>query len=313
MCRVLVELRELVKQRLAAAAEEIFELLEKTITEYEEHIISKYERQRRQEALYVLDGGFLIGAAEDQCESPHIKEKQDVKNQLCSGLRPNKRLSVPTWNTRLSSPQPQPGVSGVPEPEKEHSICVKTEEGDAWTPTLHHTSPVPQPPAPVLLQHNQTEEEPLPHNTLTGEQLDMNQTVDCVFPLAPPGTARLHQDSMGKVCKRRGSGVSQKRPHECPLCGLRFQSHFNLETHLRVHTGERPFSCPVCEKTFNRKDSMANHMKIHLGETFCCSECGKHYSDKSNLRRHTLSVHTGKGHMSRPAAEPQDVHLHQIT
>ena len=43
MCKVPVKLRELVKQRLAAAAEEIFELLERTITEYEEEA----ERQRR--------------------------------------------------------------------------------------------------------------------------------------------------------------------------------------------------------------------------------------------------------------------------
>lgn len=47
MVRVSVQLRELVKQRLDATAEEIFELLERTITEYEENLISKYEQQRQ--------------------------------------------------------------------------------------------------------------------------------------------------------------------------------------------------------------------------------------------------------------------------
>lgn len=231
-------------------------------------------------------GRFPLGLS----EPPHIKE------ELC-----NDSLSAPTWNTNMT--QTQPGLSSDPETDGGSGVTVKTEEGP-WTSPLHHAQTVPlPPPGGNVLHKKQTEEKGIAGNRWTEEQMDLNSTLDCALPLCPLGVTVL-QDSPGKVCKQQ-IGVPQKRPHGCPLCDRRFQSHFNLETHLRIHTGERPFSCPVCEKTFNRKDSMTNHMRIHLGETFCCSECGKCYSDKSNLRRHALSMHAGKGHLTRSLAESE--------
>lgn len=48
--------RSLVKQRLAAAAEDIFGLFERTIAEFEEELVRCQEENRRQRQL--LDAGF---------------------------------------------------------------------------------------------------------------------------------------------------------------------------------------------------------------------------------------------------------------
>lgn len=300
------QLKQLLKQRLEEVAEDIFHLVEQTVSEYEEKLISEYNQQS---LLSTPEGGFLVGASEHPSERPHFKEEQASGMTEDCGLKSEEMLSDPKWLNEYNSTQIQPAVRDVAESSEKRDLTVKT-ESTALTPPLHHSLTVAPPSLhgqtvpPLGGAVLQTTEKQLPQeqNTWTEEQLVENQAPNCAFSLSPSG-AVLHSDSPGKLKKRRLGGKAQKRQHECPLCGLRFQSHFNLETHLRVHTGERPFSCPVCDKTFNRKDSMANHMKIHLGETFCCSECGKRYTDKSNLRRHTISMHTVKSHISRTAPE----------
>lgn len=50
--------RSLVKQRLAAAAEDIFGLFERTIAEFEEELVRSQEENQNQRQRQLLDAGF---------------------------------------------------------------------------------------------------------------------------------------------------------------------------------------------------------------------------------------------------------------
>ena len=47
----------------------------------------------------------------------------------------------------------------------------------------------------------------------------------------------------------------------CHMCGKGFESQYNLQRHIRIHTGERPFSCPHCPYAASEK----SHLKGHIG------------------------------------------------
>ena len=55
----------------------------------------------------------------------------------------------------------------------------------------------------------------------------------------------------------------EKYPHECDTCEKRFRKKYELEVHVRTHTGERPFQCEHCEQSFRALQTLKVHRQIH--------------------------------------------------
>ncbi|XP_035209445.1 zinc finger protein 341-like isoform X1 [Stegodyphus dumicola] len=56
-----------------------------------------------------------------------------------------------------------------------------------------------------------------------------------------------------------------KKDHKlnCAYCWKSFTKNFDLQQHIRCHTGEKPFQCIVCGRAFAQKSNVKKHMQTH--------------------------------------------------
>lgn len=52
--------------------------------------------------------------------------------------------------------------------------------------------------------------------------------------------------------------------HLCPVCEKPFGKKFNMEQHMKIHSGVKAFTCKICAKSFTLKGNLKKHMIVHL-------------------------------------------------
>ncbi|XP_068118636.1 zinc finger protein 341 isoform X2 [Hyperolius riggenbachi] len=61
-----------------------------------------------------------------------------------------------------------------------------------------------------------------------------------------------------------GQNGKMKTPKlKCTFCDKAFGKNFDLQQHIRSHTGEKPFQCIVCGRAFAQKSNVKKHMQTH--------------------------------------------------
>ena len=61
--------------------------------------------------------------------------------------------------------------------------------------------------------------------------------------------------------------TSPKKKLKCQYCDKTFSKNFDLQQHVRSHTGEKPFQCIVCGRAFAQKSNVKKHMQTHKVES----------------------------------------------
>lgn len=114
---------------------------------------------------------------------------------------------------------------------------------------------------------------------------------------------RTHSDSRDFKCTQCDrafkSGKAFPSVGEC-FCNYSFifyNTASELNSHAGTHTGIKRHRCPDpdCGKTFYKTSYLNVHFRtVHVGEKrFRCTECGKKFSNSSNLTCH-YRIHSGE-------------------
>ncbi|XP_073319155.1 uncharacterized protein [Pagrus major] len=303
-------LRVFVKQRLTAAAEEIFELFERTIAEYEEEL----GRHRKlldavfkpQVQLHRADVQQLSGSEEedppeqqewsssldqeDPPELPHIKEEQEElwtsqEGEQLGGLEKADNTKFTFTPDPVKSEEDDDDDDLKAEADGED--CGGPESVSNFNPISHdktlHSS---EPESDGSSDWRETRE-PQQNNEASGSDTDCNTETRSVISAECSSSF----DHKGHLQKQDETGV---KPFSCSICGKRYGGNHSLKGHMRLHSEGKHFSCPVCTKTFAWRAGLESHMRIHTGEKpFSCSFCGTGFAQRSTLTSH-LRVHTGE-------------------
>ncbi|XP_061392309.1 zinc finger protein 420-like [Musca vetustissima] len=113
--------------------------------------------------------------------------------------------------------------------------------------------------------------------------------------------AHKERDHICSICgnafKLKNQLVNHMKLHlekniQCPHCDKKYARQFDLNVHLRSHTGEMPYACHLCSKRFAIKVRLTYHLQKHYGVKHRCKECHAEFNSKQKLKTHSFK-HTG--------------------
>ncbi|XP_051929059.1 zinc finger protein 16-like isoform X2 [Hippocampus zosterae] len=308
MCKVRI-LRTLMKQRLNVAVDEIFELFERTIAEYEEELCrTKEEKERQGELLHAVlkphvplhradiqqmsaDSQEEKQQEEETAEPPHIKEEdgESLQNQKGDG-----DINMFVWTgVHIKSEVDEGQSSQLRDTPHENLSQRAITESVGVSCEASQTGYI----APLSDMDDVSNSSDTDHSDT--EPLEtQNKSKGRLMHHAIRNKFNCSQCEKKFANKRalKSHAVSHMgvKPFACSLCEKRFSFKRNVKRHMRRHTGEKPFTCSVCARRFHDKDDMKTHMTIHTGvKPFPCAVCGKTFSRQSYLRTH-IRTHTGE-------------------
>ncbi|KAE8281061.1 hypothetical protein D5F01_LYC21643 [Larimichthys crocea] len=284
-------LRLQVNERLAAAAEEIFGLVEKTIAEYQDEVVRSrteiIQLRKQLEQLTVLKPEVMLFRADIQLVSEEILTSQQP-DQL-----PTVRKTEP-----LDSQQVQEvSVFQIP--------LVQVDTVPPLCPS--DTKPVSEDLLPLLQQCDIKVEQIQEYPQVKEEQMDQCISPDVeadtsnnagvrlpkseptsdfdLFPSSTAVTVGVNESIDDKQDESDGSSLlyydsedDQSRSVEvfvgleqhlrdensCRFCGKRFTQDLCLIRHVeRSHKGQKAFKCLECNEEFEQRHQLSLHARIH--------------------------------------------------
>lgn len=232
------QLRTLVSERLSAAAEEIFRIVERTIVEYEKEMSC---------SKWVVDSHRrLLDVAKAQSEDSLQMSVPDVRLQPAASVN----VSV-CWEEAVEATSEQaehrPNMNthsgGSPSRENDNEIEVDIADDDVPSSSW------------------KTECDP-------NKVLGVNKSFKCPVCISTFSSKK----TMVRHLKKHPRDSSSL--YQCQICEQNFCHKSEFFAHSRTHQGPKPYQCQECEESFDERDSLLVHSLKHTEEqpNECLSE-----------------------------------------
>ncbi|XP_061907879.1 zinc finger protein 33A-like [Entelurus aequoreus] len=273
--------RELVKQRLMAAADEIFALFERTIASYEEELSrSREEKERHRRQLEAVCKTQIVLHVEDVQQLIDGQEKRPVQPQK---RRKDGELGTIKEGDCLLGPE-----EADPTKLQLNVVSVKIDDYEEKPQDCHKED-----------KDGDDSHKPLHGRTDCGGDLK-TRADNKRSKKKKTGRECVSCSVCAKTFTQKGHLTQHMRTHtgekpfSCSVCQQRFSQKGTMVIHMRTHTGETPFGCSLCGKSFSHGTSLTRHMSKHTGEKpFSCSVCSKRFPHQLQMKIH-MRTHTGE-------------------
>ncbi|XP_067456477.1 zinc finger protein 271-like [Thunnus thynnus] len=281
-------LRELMNERLTAAAEEIFRVFQETISEYEKEI----DRQR-----ILLDIVWKPEIKLHRTELPqqHVCKEEEVlaDQQLCD-LEKNSSLDqedpeppqIKEEQKELCTSLDQEDPEPLQIKEEQEELCTSLEgeqlvlkqetETFMLTPTCDESEDQTLDLSPDEAQREAEKEHVVSMSVKSSVEPEPNSD-DQLFS----HNSHVAESQDHKRGKYGDSGSTRKAEPKLKKRPYRSKNHTNNEdnsTTLKIHsntdTGEKSFKCDICGKSFMCKSILHRHLRVHteLPQQHVCKE-----------------------------------------